>query len=992
MRSPIEIDKNFSDINTPYMVGNGSKFAINKKTVPYFLLSYVNEMQNSHTKIMISEYVKSIKLLRNHYPELKEIIESYETILYSLIANLKSAKDCLLFENENLITNTFVNIHFEELMNEFHRYLTKLCDCKSFYHSDKFAKHVDEKTFNVILERPFECLNIYSKLLDLIYDLKLYNNDSNRSDDSDFEINALKCRTTERKSRITEFKRYKTFKMNEAEETFLFWENAPTDVTSTELFTKKRRFWLDSQIVPLKLHDRNFFGTNRFILFNDFLVCLLNKVEITPINLVWLSNFQTTSSGKFSFKIITPESVLKVYSLSLEGKNHWQSKISQCISNSLGLKTSAPPNRFGKYEFTRHHPKYANYKIEGNWSKARFIGKCHISTKTRKFKCRITKPGELNGFGLIEEGNFTYEGEFKDGKMNGYGFWKNNTSSYEGFFKDDKFHGYGRFISDNYFEYYGEFLNGLRHGYGVEDNFKNGSKYFGYWQTGLKHGHGIIVELDGTYFEGIFNQNNLTGNGLVLLGSGSYYHGEMTSNGPNGNGSFYKFDSEIVEEVVELDDMNHQVKGTVLKGNLSGSWSEISIANGKMQLNEVFRKIPRRPDYHSRQTNVNKWKPFFDCWKEYVFETQDLLSLQQDERWDRLRNYMTKMKIIQFDRSSNFELNENPEYSISMGSQMNLQRYGSLRKSASNIGSISNSESFQELDNISVASIETPSISSSISAMKISEEMLENFEEGKEEKEDMETTFNAFIEEIRSFSYHPFHSLINYMQKIFCACHGNWKCKPAAILAQVAMEDWRQIMRDLCDVFFRLFYENMPDASDNLGFSYFFDSIYDTFMNEEIYSCLFLLYASKSSKQDETYNQRLLVCEKKTEEDLRSLLKIEQSVIPILEHSKFKEAIEMIKKISQKNCPLQMLKILKETFQKIEECSENCVLHADNLLPISIYLIIKSNVNHLGAELSLMEDLINIEDINTLVDFHQYILTTMKIGYLHTISSRFFHN
>lgn len=110
MRSPVEIsNKNSSDINTTYMVGNGSKFAINKKTVPYFLLSYVNEMQNSHAKVMINEYVKNIKLLRNHYPDLTEIIESYETILYSLIANLKSAKDCLMFENENLITNTFVN-------------------------------------------------------------------------------------------------------------------------------------------------------------------------------------------------------------------------------------------------------------------------------------------------------------------------------------------------------------------------------------------------------------------------------------------------------------------------------------------------------------------------------------------------------------------------------------------------------------------------------------------------------------------------------------------------------------------------------------------------------------------------------------------------------------------------------------------------------------------------------------------------------------------
>lgn len=52
-------------------------------------------------------------------------------------------------------------------------------------------------------------------------------------------------------------------------------------------------------------------------------------------------------------------------------------------------------------------------------------------------------------------------------------------------------------------------------------------------------------------------------------------------------------DSDIVEEIVELDDINSKVKGCVLKGVLGGTWSNISIINGKLSLNEIFPKIPK---------------------------------------------------------------------------------------------------------------------------------------------------------------------------------------------------------------------------------------------------------------------------------------------------------------------------------------------------------------------------------------------------------------
>lgn len=167
-------------------------------------------------------------------------------------------------------------------------------------------------------------------------------------------------------------------------------------------------------------------------------------------------------------------------------------------------------------------------------------------------------------------------------------------------------------------------------------------------------------------------------------------------------------------------------------------------------------------------------------------------------------------------------------------------------------------------------------------------------------------------------------------------------------------------------------------------------------LNDEIYSCFFLLYASKNSRQDELYSQRLMTCEKKSNEELRQLLKIEPDLVPLLEDEKFDGAIKLFQKLSQKYCPSEMLEVIKDTYEIISEIAKKIapkgdLLSADNLLSITIYLIIKAGINHLGAELSLLTDLME-NDIEKLINMEQYIYTTVKIGYLHTISTRFFHN
>lgn len=256
-------------------------------------------------------------------------------------------------------------------------------------------------------------------------------------------------------------------------------------------------------------------------------------------------------------------------------------------------------------------------------------------------------------------------------------------------------------------------------------------------------------------------------------------------------------------------------------------------------------------------------------------------------------------------------------------------------------------------------------------------------------------------------SDHPFFILINEMRRAFSTSYGSWRSKPTSILSKIAMSEWISLMKRIY-LIFKLLFPHLPNLensssesdddenSDECQLLSPLNFMHKLLLNDEIYSCFFLLYASKNSRQDELYSQRLMTCEKKSNEELRQLLKIEPDLVPLLEDEQFQEAIKLFQKLSQKYCPSEMLEILNETFEIISVCAKKIapkgdLLSADNLLSVTIYLIIKAGINHLGAELSLLTDLME-NDIEKLINMEQYIYTTVKIGYLHTISTRFFHN
>lgn len=74
----------------------------------------------------------------------------------------------------------------------------------------------------------------------------------------------------------------------------------------------------------------------------------------------------------------------------------------------------------------------------------------------------------------------------------------------------------------------------------------------------------------------------------------------------------------------------------------------------------------------------------------------------------------------------------------------------------------------------------------------------------------------------------------------------------------------------------------------------------------------------------------------------------------------------------------QMFKAIEEA--KAEHLNEGAPLNSDDILPIVIYMVIRANVQHLGAELSLLEDLMGKEFDLIMRGYAGYCFTTLEVG------------
>lgn len=218
--------------------------------------------------------------------------------------------------------------------------------------------------------------------------------------------------------------------------------------------------------------------------------------------------------------------------------------------------------------------------------------------------------------------------------------------------------------------------------------------------------------------------------------------------------------------------------------------------------------------------------------------------------------------------------------------------------------------------------------------------------------------------------------------------------------------------------------------------------LYPILLSEGIYSTLFVLYANKCSQRDELYRQRVTICDKKTDLELLAMLKINRYFneshlylhflnvsykfssifLPVLQHTEFESAIASLRQVKEKFCPREMLKLIEITFKHVEKSAEAVsnlpnaenavgsidnvasepiltreitkytpaiVLNADNMMPLSIFLLLRAAIPHLGTEIFLLEDLMGNDFEYLMNGYAGYCFTTVKAAFQHIINESF---
>lgn len=824
-----------------------------------------------------------------------------------------------------------------------------------------------------------------------------------------------------------------------------FWQNEE-NVRWYSLRECHRRVILDSADVPLKLLEVNLFSTSpRIVLFSDVL-CYLSGMQLVeyPLELVWISaEIKETLKNKhrdklrFMINIITPEESLRCYTMNSADKAVWLSTLKMHVMRNLKKDPSSkqPIYRYSSHRFSGKHAKYGGLEYTGIWKVGQIDGIGALTGKERSYKGEFYH-GDITGYGCMHRTLYSaatiYEGDFFDGKYNGFGKLKSTETSatsyfkYQGYFKDDKYSGFGT-LTNSAYQYNGDFVNDLKEGFGVIEDSLNGVKYIGMFANDKKYGNGILITTNGTYYAGLFANDVLSNSagGLAIFPSGTYYKGELTIDGPNGKGVFYYPEREIESDSFELDDTNTKMTGHTMTGTFTGTWDNVRISNGSMATNQRFNKVPI---LDLKINAERKWASIFNCFHQSVFGTGDigkLRTMDVKRIWNKIAIYITRTKRKEQLRANNFEtkLAEIDDQSAAQicqsGFRLTNLSATSLKSSSSDSKLASNAngttdwtaETLAALDNISVRSSTSivsreydddfmlnPSGGQSRTSPFRDLEIIPDFCISSVDKQGLKL-LQDYLSEAFSNQHHPLHHLFEKLSNCFYSTYSCWKFTPNSILCEPAMNEWISIVSRIYTLVITVMFPALPKDSTVVDGELvtYQTLLYPILMTQGIYSALFVLYASKCSKNDEIYRQRILICEKKTDENLIQLLDIDRDLIPIIQSLRYQEAIESFNRFKEKCCPSEMMKHINEACELVNVASRehDTTIAGDSLLELVILLIIKANIPQLGAEICLLEDLMQNDAYGS--DYHSstqndYCLTTLKASYQHIISDNFFVN
>ncbi|KAL5005990.1 hypothetical protein ScPMuIL_017148 [Solemya velum] len=765
-----------------------------------------------------------------------------------------------------------------------------------------------------------------------------------------------------------------------ADNTRAFWEGCSPKIADT-LKIPNRRLLKESKASPLALQNAGRFSVHLFLLFNDLFVHVqYASHQVYQLETVWVETpLSDTDQSQNLVVITTPEDTLNLCASTPAEKVEWLMSLNSSINKVLSSQKSVarrgsterltpPVVRQAGHKFTKHGI-YKDSTYNGYWMNGKIHGKGELVwADGRKYVGKF-KNGFLHGPGVMtipkgEGQEEIQDANWKDGRLHGptiitYA----NGDMYEGYFKEGQRSGHGiyrqgRHMADTASIYIGEWDKDTKHGYGVMDDILRGEKYMGMWQDDCRHGNGIVVTLDGMYFEGNFIQNKMSGFGLMLTDDNSCFEGEFSG-------------------ITQL-----QGKGTLIlpngdhiEGMFNGSWNEGLKISGTFWKTKTSPSVEKSSHAHGIKSSVygSLAVPPDNKWGDIFYHCNATLGYSGEGKPDLTKAWESVAVSVSAGR--------NPKSS-------NRSRLrGSLLEELEVIPPHSTGkltlERYTQISNYLKKAFETP------------------FHPlGKL----MEDVVNVFRATYIGIGAHPrlLHHAIEEIRSCVAKMYKTVRLLfpdlppdggPLQVFSESSKhntEPFPKSTEEVAKFFQRQVSEiSSPEEEEDCEVVSAAGLLHPLLL-PKIYPALFDLYALYNDKEDEKCWERIQRLTRQGDMALMAYLGIDQKFWLLGENDPLKklsslreqcyaEAVDTLQQLSTALAQQRKLKVLKKNFIEIQrhisadirfsnmifglfqavqnKLGEDFVWCMDDLFPIFQYIVVRAKIHHLGAEIHLVDDL-----------------------------------
>ncbi|XP_075070253.1 ALS2 C-terminal-like protein isoform X2 [Mixophyes fleayi] len=758
--------------------------------------------------------------------------------------------------------------------------------------------------------------------------------------------------------------------LDEASQTKILWSSLSHRLVAA-LCTPERRIQEDSKNVPVTVTNGRY---DRVLLFSDMLVFLQgNETNIFDLATVWvdLTVKQKSEINNYILRIVTPEEEFFLSTKDPEHQALWLWKLNQLIRQSLegkrdfplwgksGEDSNPPTARLSSYTY-KNEGRFKNAVYEGDMSWGKPHGKGTLKWPNGRNHVGDFRFGQENGFGiciipdLSRDSYNCYKCHWRNGAMHGYGICEYaDESVYKGYFKDNLRQGFGILesvvSSTNPFTYTGNWEKDKWSGYGVWESSNKGERYIGMWLDNQRHGPGIVLLHSGSCYQGMFNANKLVGNGILITEENTVYEGQFTEECLlSGKGKLIFANGFTLE-------------GSFNKTGDSGLQTQGVLCTASGFQNEFMKR--------KHQFGVGSF-PVEERWQGIFKQFQNFLQSGCKKEVEET--------FLGFNVKSSKKIRKSQEY-------LSCQR--------------DNEEVSQKIEDL----MKEVSLQEEPEALKL------------------------YLEKVFDSSQHPLNKHVKMLLAAFQATYSGLGAN--LHLLSMAQEEIKYYAKKLWE-FFRaliaitaedvgklLMREEDNEISDDLNpYTLILPAILPRFHPD-----LFMLYMLYHQQEDAHYWQGIVRLGVLTDTKLLEFLDVQKQLWPlkdvklttnqglpviwdpvtpnkdhptphprrerysIVRHKCFQSATECLQKIISTVDPKEKLEIILKTYKEIETTVSRVVgkdykLAMDDLLPLLIYVVSRAGIQHLGAEIHFIHDLMDPGNRGGIYDF---LLTALESCYEH---------